>query len=222
VIEGWIFERRDIIRTAQQMGRPISEHEEKRLQKLHSDRVENYLDAGGGACWLRQPAIARIVADALRHFDVAWASRPQPHARQAPRGSGVPPAGNHSSSGETPELRGSSGETPELRGSSGETPRLRPRYRLHAWCIMPNHVHVVVEPFAGHELPEILHSWKSFTAKTANRLLGRTGGFWQDEYYDHLIRDTEEYFHAIGYVLENPARAGLRDWPWVWSLEVAG
>lgn len=51
------------------------------------------------------------------------------------------------------------------------------RYRLHAWCVMPNHVHVVFQPLDGHTLPEILHSWKSFTAKQTNRLLGRTGAF---------------------------------------------
>ena len=103
VLEAWLFERRDIIRTARQMGRPLSKHEEDRLQQLHSERVETYLDAGHGGCWLRQPAIARLVAEALRHFDGR-------------------------------------------------------RYRLHAWCVMPNHVHTIVEPLPGHELPALLHS----------------------------------------------------------------
>src|SRR5579862_5497801 len=38
------------------------------------------------------------------------------------------------------------------------------RYHLHAWCVMPNHVHAIVQPRAGHELATILHSWKSFTS----------------------------------------------------------
>lgn len=80
---------------------------------------------------------------------------------------------------------------------------------------MPNHVHTIVEPFSGHELPALLHSWKSFTAKAANRLLERTGEFWQVEYYDHLIRDEADYAHAMRNLLENPASAGLADWPWV-------
>jgi hypothetical protein len=75
--------------------------------------------------------------------------------------------------------------------------------------------------FPGHALPSVLHSWKSFTAKAANRLLGRTGDFWQTEYYDHLIRDEADYAHALHYLLENPVVAGLSDWPWVWSREVA-
>jgi REP element-mobilizing transposase RayT len=166
VLEAWLFERRNIIRTAEQMNRPLSEHEQQRLQQLHSDRIESYLDAGHGDCWLRRPAVAQLVADALHHFDAQ-------------------------------------------------------RYRLHAWCIMPNHVHVIVEPLPGHELPALLHSWKSFIAKAANRLLNRTGEFWQPEYYDHLIRDEGDYAHAMRYLLGNPVVAGLRDWPWVWSREVA-
>ncbi len=89
------------------------------------------------------------------------------------------------------------------------------RYDLIAWCIMPNHVHVIVRPLEGYDLPGILHSWKSFTAKQANELLGAAGSFWQDEYYDHLIRDEEDFNHHLTYVLQNPEEAGLKTWPWV-------
>jgi REP element-mobilizing transposase RayT len=88
------------------------------------------------------------------------------------------------------------------------------RYDLIAWCIMPNHVHVIVRPFVGYDLAGILQSWKSFTAKQANRLLVETGNFWQEEYYDHLIRDEEDFRNQVNYVLENPDKAGLQDWPW--------
>lgn len=80
------------------------------------------------------------------------------------------------------------------------------RYDLFAWSVMPNHVHVLLRPRAGHELDEIVHSWKSFTAKEANRLLGRQGSFWQEEYYDHLIRDADDFNHQLRYVLENPTK----------------
>jgi REP element-mobilizing transposase RayT len=102
------------------------------------------------------------------------------------------------------------------------------RYNLAAWCVMPNHVHAVVQPFAGTtggtpvpravpdaELPDILHSWKSFTAKEANKLLRRSGDFWQAEYYDHLIRDEADFRHSVRYVLNNPIKAGLKNWKWV-------
>ena len=89
------------------------------------------------------------------------------------------------------------------------------RYRVFAWCIMPNHVHVVFQPLAGHTLAGIVHGWKSYTAKEANRLLRRSGVFWQREYYDHLVRDDADFRRVVRYVLENPLKAGLRDWPWV-------
>ncbi len=95
------------------------------------------------------------------------------------------------------------------------------RYDLLAWCIMPNHVHAIVRPLEGYDLPGILHSWKSFTAKQANKLLGTTGPFWQDEYYDHLIRDEEDFNRHLTYVLQNPEKAGLKAWPWV-GLEQRG
>ncbi|MGB2824770.1 MAG: valine--tRNA ligase, partial [Phycisphaerae bacterium] len=88
------------------------------------------------------------------------------------------------------------------------------RYELIAWCAMPNHVHVIVRPLAQHELSDILHSWKSFTSKEANRILGRKGEFWQGEYYDHLIRDEEDFIHHMSYLLDNPGKAGLRNWRW--------
>jgi REP element-mobilizing transposase RayT len=90
------------------------------------------------------------------------------------------------------------------------------RYRLFAWCVMPNHVHLVVRVFPGHSLAEFIHSWKSFTAKQANALLNRSGSFWQREYYDHLVRDEGEFERALRYIAENPAKARLQNWRWVW------
>jgi REP element-mobilizing transposase RayT len=90
------------------------------------------------------------------------------------------------------------------------------KYRLFAWCLMPNHVHVVVQPIASFRLAEILHSWKSYSGQMANRMLRRTGAFWQREYYDHLIRDGDELGKAIRYTAENPVKARLVDWPWVY------
>lgn len=86
------------------------------------------------------------------------------------------------------------------------------RYRLLAWCIMPNHVHAVMQPRPGYELSQILHMWKSFTAHEINKTLRRTGSVWQDEYYDHLIRDEDDLTHHIEYAWRNPDHAGLKDW----------
>ena len=83
------------------------------------------------------------------------------------------------------------------------------RYWLGSYVIMPNHVHALVRPIAGHALSDILHSWKSFTANQANKALGRQGQFWQDESFDHIVRD-EHHLEKFGrYIAENPAKARL-------------
>jgi REP element-mobilizing transposase RayT len=92
------------------------------------------------------------------------------------------------------------------------------RYELLAWCVMPNHVHVVFSPLGENSLEVILHSWKSFSALKANRLLGRHGHFWQREYFDHLVRSDVSLLKIIRYVKENPRRAGLRNWAWVGAI----
>ena len=89
------------------------------------------------------------------------------------------------------------------------------RYRLLAWCVMPNHVHAVLQPLPGHDLPAILHAWKSFTAKQINTAVASKGQVWETEYYDHLIRDERDLENQVNYVLSNPRRARLDDWKWV-------
>ncbi len=89
------------------------------------------------------------------------------------------------------------------------------RYRLHAWAVMPNHVHVIVEPLAGHQLDKITHTWKSFTAHEINKRLRRTGEVWMKESYDHLIRNEGSYHALVQYVLDKPTNGKLKDWMWV-------
>lgn len=98
-------------------------------------------------------------------------------------------------------------------------------YELEAFCIMPNHVHLVFAPLPNgdgtyHALSAIMHSLKRYTARQANLLLGRRGTFWQHENYDHVVRDRPEQRRIIDYVLNNPVRAGLvehwQDWKWTY------
>jgi 5-methyltetrahydrofolate--homocysteine methyltransferase len=89
------------------------------------------------------------------------------------------------------------------------------RFDLGAWCVMPNHVHMVLTPRDGNALPDILHSIKRHSAAEANRLLGRSGDFWQKESYDHIIRDSDDYWNQRDYVLRNPQVAGMEDWEFV-------
>ncbi len=93
------------------------------------------------------------------------------------------------------------------------------RYELNAWVLMPNHVHIVLWPIPNHTLSEVLQSWKGFTARQANKLLGRAGvRFWQPETFDHWIRDDEEHERCCRYVIHNPVKARLclnpAEWQW--------
>jgi len=102
------------------------------------------------------------------------------------------------------------------------------RYELHAYCIMPNHVHMVLTPLpmadeSYYTLASIMHSLKSYTANRANQVLGRSGTFWQDESYDHFVRDARDFERIIRYVIGNPAKAGLVEdwlaWPWTYCRD---
>ncbi|HKS36236.1 MAG TPA: transposase, partial [Verrucomicrobiae bacterium] len=84
------------------------------------------------------------------------------------------------------------------------------RYRLGDFVVMPNHVHVLVQPAGDAELSTIMHSWKSFTAKRANARLGTSGIFWRDEYFDHLVRSEAQHEKFRAYIHENPIGPGLR------------
>src|SRR5208282_2965094 len=159
------FERKDNVKTAQQMGRDLSEAERMRLDDIYR-QFDQALDAGYGACHLARPEVAEMVYNALRYFD-------------------------------------------------GE------RYALVAACVMPNHVHAVFAPLHEHGLADILHSWKSFTSKEANKLLGRTGQLWEREYFERLIRNASELERTVRYVVENPVKAGLKNWKWVWVRDAS-
>jgi len=89
------------------------------------------------------------------------------------------------------------------------------RYHLYAWCVMPNHVHVLFRLLDGYALDGVMHSWKSYSAKKANRLLGRTGKFWQREYYDHMVRSEAAFYRIVNYIFQNPEKVGLRNWRWM-------
>ena len=91
------------------------------------------------------------------------------------------------------------------------------RYLLHAWCVMPNHVHSLFTP-REVDMSQIVHSWKSFTAHECNKALGRTGRFWAREPFDRYIRSERHFRNALTYIENNPVKSGLcekaEDWRW--------
>ena len=98
----------------------------------------------------------------------------------------------------------------------------RQRYRLTVWVVMPNHAHSLLTPSAGHELSRVMHSLKSYTANEANKLLNRTGQFWQPESFDRWIRDADHFAKVIGYIENNPVKARLCEKPEDWPFSSAG
>ena len=88
------------------------------------------------------------------------------------------------------------------------------RYWLHAWCVMPNHVHALITLRHEETLERILHSWKSYTATKSNQILGRRSSFWEHESFDRLVRSDEEFVNVRRHILANPEKAGLKGWRW--------
>jgi len=93
------------------------------------------------------------------------------------------------------------------------------RYRIPAWAIMPNHVHMLLTPFEAWSLSQIMKDMKSFTAHEANKILRRLGQFWMEEYFDRYVRDAKHFSNATAYIENNPVRARLcaRPEDWVFS-----
>ncbi len=82
--------------------------------------------------------------------------------------------------------------------------------KIHSAVIMPNHVHLLIEPLGKNLLPDLLKGIKGASARAINQLLGKTGNkVWMEESYDHIVRSEKEYHHFIKYISENPIKANL-------------
>ena len=82
-------------------------------------------------------------------------------------------------------------------------------HHLGDFIVMPNHVHLLMLPSSGSKLEWLLKGIKGSTARECNRLLGRTGRFWQPDSYDHIVRTLEQLVHFREYIAENPQKAGI-------------
>jgi REP element-mobilizing transposase RayT len=96
------------------------------------------------------------------------------------------------------------------------------RYRLGPWSVLPNHAHTIVKPLGMNSLDEIVGDWKSVSAHRINKLLGRRGTLWQDEPYDSWLRDQNDLDRVRLYILRNPEKAGLKNWPFVGDPDTTG
>jgi putative transposase len=98
-------------------------------------------------------------------------------------------------------------------------------YNLLAYTIMPNHVHLLIEPIANekseyYSIASIMNQVKGRSSRFINKELNRTGKLWQIEYYDHFVRNEDEMYNIIYYIIMNPEKAGLvhsaNEWEWTW------
>jgi len=92
-------------------------------------------------------------------------------------------------------------------------------YRLHAWCIMANHVHVLCTPTGEMSLGEIVKGWKAVSGRQIKRLGSGIDRVWAGDYFDRYIRNEQHYWNEVAYIESNPVKAGLcrEDKDWTWS-----
>ena len=80
------------------------------------------------------------------------------------------------------------------------------RYKLDCFVVMPNHVHVLFNLLGENRLEDIIGSWKRFSARQINKLLGREGALWQSEYWDRMIRSERHFRWVREYIERNPEK----------------
>jgi REP element-mobilizing transposase RayT len=146
---------------------PWNAEVEREYHERFSGAIERWLDGSYGACLLRRPDCAQIVAETLRHFE-------------------------------------------------GE------RAVVISFAVMPNHVHALFVLNPEWSLEKLVRSWKGFTARQINKLLARSGNFWQRDYFDRLVRDEKHFANCVRYIRRNPEKARLGKSDFIlWESDIA-
>ncbi len=99
------------------------------------------------------------------------------------------------------------------------------RHRTRMVTVMPDHVHLIIQPAMTengewYTLSQVMHSIKSFSSHAINKLRGSSGSIWQDESFDRIIRDQDEFLEKANYMLNNPHKVGLVCDPWEYEFTV--
>jgi putative transposase len=89
------------------------------------------------------------------------------------------------------------------------------RLALISSIVMPNHVHALFVQNADWPLEKLVRSWKSFSSRQINSVLGQNGGLWQRDYFDRLVRDGKHFANCVRYIRRNPQKARLSDGEYV-------
>jgi REP element-mobilizing transposase RayT len=103
----------------------------------------------------------------------------------------------------------------------------RQRYQIFCLVVMPDHVHMLMQPLEKSDnkfwsLSSILHSMKSYSSKQIPQVMKHIGTVWQDERHDHIVRDEREFQVFWEYIRQNPVKAGLsvtpEEYPFFWQM----
>ena len=94
-------------------------------------------------------------------------------------------------------------------------------FRLANFCIMPTHVHLLIEPGKGTNLSMIMHWIKTMSAKRWNSIHGSIDHVWGHRYFSRAVKDEEEFEFLINYIDQNPVTAGLAPAPEEWKASGA-
>jgi putative transposase len=90
--------------------------------------------------------------------------------------------------------------------------------KLYAYCLMPDHLHLLISPKDGN-LIDFIRRWKSYVASILNKL-DFNGACWQRSFYDHALRKDEDIQIAAKYIVHNPVRKQItdkwREYPFSW------
>jgi len=198
----------------------IKDIEERRqlryeFQRRWFAKYDAYLDrAETGPKWLADPRIAKLVYESIRYrdgkvYDLDCMTIMCNHVHQViePLPVAVGQVGNLS------ENVGQVGNLPY----NGQDAILS--YKNNGQVANLSHKNSGQDTILPYSVSKIMHSLKRYTGRQANLILGREGQFWQDESYDHVVRDEKEYERIVWYILNNPGKAGLVDsWEkWEWS-----
>ena len=93
------------------------------------------------------------------------------------------------------------------------------RYHIGDFVVMPNHVHLLVCLLGDTDLLKQCHSWKKFSAGKINKVIGKTGRFWQEKSFDHLVRSPEQFCAIQQYIRKNPSHLQNGDYFFVLDLK---
>lgn len=84
-------------------------------------------------------------------------------------------------------------------------------YDLYAAVIMSNHGHMILKPLQDYSLSRIMKGIKGVSANKLNKVRNSEGSIWQDESFDRIIRDADEFEEKLLYMYNNPIKAGITE-----------